>query len=88
MEGNRGTCDRHGKWVEGFIVCVHILQGAAISDYQRPSGPPPQGLGHIYCADCMARTAPNLDDLKLICHECARVILDPYFTAPGGRNGD
>lgn len=74
MSDGRVKCGKHG-WVNGFIVCVHVLAGAKVAHRIEPTGQPaPDGLGEILCLPCHLRLGDlNVDDLKLICSRCVDV---------------
>jgi len=60
---------------KGFIACKHAVYNPplAVHAVAPTDEPGPAGLGEILCADCHEQLPP-LDELMVICGECARTL--------------
>jgi hypothetical protein len=63
-------CATHGDRLLGYIVCVHVLNEAAVIGHR--IDPTPDDLGEALCAVCapLPRREPNISELRLICSKC------------------
>jgi len=70
-------CDRHGK-LRGYIVCIHVLNAKVKTIAHRlDPDDTDDGIGEILCPTCLgADYALHLDNLKLICEQCVRDVID------------
>jgi hypothetical protein len=65
-------CDTHGPDLQGFAVCVHVLQQhRAIAHVVLPTR---DHLGEMLCTSCHVALATT-DDLRLICARCAENLI-------------
>ncbi len=66
-QSRRLFCDRHGRESRPYVICKHVLAGAAVKLIEHPRDSP-IGIGQICCGEELPHGA---DDAELICGNCA-----------------
>lgn len=77
-------CDDHpGPDEPGYVVCVHVVRGAAVAHFEPATD---KNLGTVLCGSCweLLRIEHTRDDLPLIL-SCAHGVRNSGWDSPGPR---